>query len=127
QHLAPYLLVTRTQVGMNPQARYRLDVADFEDCLQQARAIKPRGDALAPHTVKLLEQAVGLYSGDFLQGFFVRAGSGFEEWMLREQERLHRLATLALGDLVAYYMERGEHTMGIHYATRLAELEPFDE
>ncbi len=112
---------------MNPQARCRLDVADFEDCLQQARASKSRGDGLAPHAVKLLEQAVGLYSGDFLHGFFVREGSGFEEWMLREQERLHRLATLALGDLVAYYKERGDPAMGIQYATRLAELEPFDE
>jgi len=127
QHMAPYLLVTRAQVGMNPKARYRLDAADFEDYLQQARASKPRGDSLAPHAVKLLEQAVSIYSGDFLQGFFVRESSGFEEWMLREQERLHRLATLALGDLAAYYGERGDYIMGTKYATRLAELDPFDE
>src|SRR5437016_2152709 len=49
QHLAPYLIVTRASVGMNPAAGFRLDVADFEDYLQQARAGKPRGDSLAPH------------------------------------------------------------------------------
>ena len=95
KHLAPYLVITRSPVGMNPQTRYRLDVADFEGRLQQARAIKLRGDGLAPHAIKQLEQGMGLYPGDFLQGFFVREGSGFEEWMLREQERLHSLATLS--------------------------------
>ncbi|HEX9987493.1 MAG TPA: tetratricopeptide repeat protein [Chloroflexia bacterium] len=126
-HLAPYLTITRATVAFNYDSPYWLDVAELERHLEAARAHSSSGDAQSPEAVQELEQAVALYRGPFLQGFYLRDASGFEEWMVMEQERLQRIVTAALQDLVSTYLGRGEYSAGIPHASRLLQMDPLDE
>jgi DNA-binding SARP family transcriptional activator len=71
-----------------------------------------------------LDQAVQLYRGEFLEGFYVRDCAGFEGWQVRERERFHHLAVNALHELAAYFLECGDYPAGIARATRLLALIP---
>ena len=77
--------------------------------------------------VKLLDDAVQLYKGDFLEGFYVRDAPAFEEWVLPERERLRQKMLQALYRLAAHYTARGHYARGIEYTTRLLTLEPWHE
>ncbi|MDQ3931132.1 MAG: SARP family transcriptional regulator, partial [Chloroflexota bacterium] len=126
-HLAPYLIVTRATVAFNYDSPHTLDVAEFERHLDTARSHGATGNEQPTEAVRELEETVALYRGPFLQGFYLRDASGFEEWMLMEQERLQRLVTVALQDLVATYLRRGEYSAGIPHASRLLQMDPLDE
>jgi DNA-binding SARP family transcriptional activator len=67
--LAPHLLITRDSVEFNFDAPYALDVEAFEHKLRAA--VEP-------------------YTGDFLDGVFVRDAPNFEEWMLAQPARRGR-------------------------------------
>ncbi|HEX6049672.1 MAG TPA: BTAD domain-containing putative transcriptional regulator, partial [Gemmatimonadaceae bacterium] len=64
-------------------ARVRCDVRDFEDTLA-------RGE---------LARAVALYTGPFLDGFFLADTLEFERWATRERERLATVYARALESL----------------------------
>jgi DNA-binding SARP family transcriptional activator len=76
-----------------------------------------------------LEQAVGLYQGDFLQGL---PGQGphpspFEEWLARERERLRELALEALAKLIDVQRMAGSPDRALATALRLLALDPLQE
>lgn len=127
QFLAPFFLITRTQVGINPDSTVWLDTAQFEAALETVRKQQTRDGALTPATAGTLEQALALYHGDFLKGFYIRSSPRFEEWVLLEQERLRRLALNALQRLTQFYLEQRDYTHGIKTAARLFEIDPLNE
>ena len=72
------LVADRSFVGLNPAA-FRCDVADFEAAwakVARAASASARRDAL--------DQAMGLYGGDLLPGFY-------DDWVAEERERLAAL------------------------------------
>jgi DNA-binding SARP family transcriptional activator len=120
-----YLEVSRQAIAFNRQASYWLDVELF---LAQA------GETAAEHAsaradITRLEAAVALYSGDFLEGFYVRDAPAFEEWMLAQRARLRELALQGLHTLADHYARQGEagQAKGIDFTTRLLALEPWRE
>ena len=127
QLLAPYLVISRATLAFDTTQPYWLDAEVLEEHLEAAYAGRERGAPLAPAALARLEQATALYVGPFLQGFYVRDSSNFEEWMLREQERLERRVLTALRDLVAAALERRLYQEGITHATRLLQLDPLQE
>ncbi len=112
-----HLLITRREVSFEPHSDDWLDVELFERV------------ALAPDasTVEEVEEAAALYRGDLLQGFYVKEASAFEEWLLRERERLHGLAVGLLRHLLDQRRERGEYDAAIAVARRLLTLDPWLE
>jgi tetratricopeptide (TPR) repeat protein len=78
RHLGEYLLIERHQVGFNTKSDYWLDVQEFEKLVLQGQ------DLHAEERFQTLRQALDLYRGDFLMGFY-------DEWVLAEQERLREL------------------------------------
>src|SRR5207253_2693463 len=127
RQFAANLVVSRDKVAFNPDSPHWLDVAEFEHSLDAAHTRPTRGDELAPAAVRDLERAAALYSGPFLQGFYPRDSSGFEDWMLREQDRLQRLVVGGLHDLATHYMGRGDYSTGIAHAARLLQIDPLRE
>lgn len=71
--------------------------------------------------------AADLYRGEFLEGFWIRAAQGFEEWAGRERARLAALARDALRQTVASARDRCDWPEVRQRAERLAQLDPFDE
>ncbi len=118
QTMGDYLIITRHDVAFNHQADYWFDCAEFENLLAQFEA---DGDT---HT---LQNAIDLYRGDFLAGFHVRNGHGFEEWALPVQERLRWLAATGLRHLIRHQLRQGDYTAVLAQLNRLCILDPFDE
>lgn len=112
--LQPYLLITRQTVAFNHDSDYWLDTAEFE--------------RLAAETsLTNLQQALSLYRGDFLEGFYLRDCRGFEEWSLVERERLQRLAVSGLRLLVEDCAARGRYQTGLELVDRLLQIDNLSE
>jgi predicted ATPase/DNA-binding SARP family transcriptional activator len=125
QSLAPYLAISRQKIGINLEEALWTDVTELEDHL--ASAYKIGAQPPTPAAIAHLEKAAGLYRGRFLEGFYLRDCARFENWMIQEQERLHRLALESLLALAAYFSGIGEYNQGLHYAHRSLELDPLTE
>ena len=118
KQVAPFLLIEPDTVGLDPAVEVWLDVTAFETAVVQG---------LAEDNIALLTQAVALYQGDLLAGFYIKQALTFEEWLLGERERLRELMLPALQRLISQAIKQGEPTTGLEYAHRLLALEPWHE
>ncbi len=115
----PLLLASRQSIQFSRESDAFVDVIAFEQQISDGR----RSAADIGH----LEAAVALYHGRFLEGFSLPGSSEFEEWLLLEQEHLHRLAMEALGRLAVAYEDQGELDRALAFAWRQLELDPWWE
>jgi DNA-binding SARP family transcriptional activator/Tfp pilus assembly protein PilF len=75
-----------------------------------------------------LEEALELYRGDFLAGFFVPdAAPELDEWIAAERARLRAAAAAAAWQLVERDERAGHSAGAAHWARRAAALAPDDE
>lgn len=96
------------ELRLDPQ-RLASDVAGFEESLNRGE----HGDAVA------------LYGGPFLDGFFFEGAPEFERWAERERERLSRLHGTALESLAEESEGSGEFREAAEWWYRLAAHDPF--
>ena len=87
---APNLEIGRQVVAFNRDSNYWLDTEVFESKLEYPTATSITPVEMQDRHVELLDEAVQLYTGDFLEGFYVRDAPAFEEWVLPERERLQQ-------------------------------------
>ncbi|MBN1814216.1 MAG: hypothetical protein JXA14_20425, partial [Anaerolineae bacterium] len=112
----PFLLVSRQTIQFNRASDAWVDVEAFAELLASS----------AP-SLSDLEQAVDLYRGEFLEGFFVGDSVAFEEWALLKREQLGRQVRSALHRLAAMYEQRGEYERALPYVWRQVELDPWQD
>lgn len=74
-----------------------------------------------------LAEAVALYRGDFMSGYFLDDCPEFETWLVREQENWRRQVTELLDRLIAYYARYEQDDQALAYTRRWLELEPWRE
>ncbi|MBC7228305.1 MAG: tetratricopeptide repeat protein [Thermoflexales bacterium] len=110
-----YLLADSTSVQFNPASSFSLDVAEFEEHLAMNRK-EPDERRAADH----LRQAVDLYRGDLLEGFY-------DDWCLEERYRLEALYLDALGRLVSWYESQGHAGAALAYAQKCLAHDPLME
>ncbi len=95
-----FILRRESAYGLNPAAALRVDVDEFEHLMSKAEQT-----AVPEESIRLLREALALYRGDYLSDFL------YEDWTLRERERL-----------------RQAYLHGItHLAGRLADIGDCDE
>ncbi|MEJ2598355.1 MAG: ABC transporter substrate-binding protein [Anaerolineales bacterium] len=124
KELGEYLTITRGFAGINPEAKIWLDAAVLEKGLH---TIQQQGGLISASAAEQVKQLLTLYKGEFLEGFYVSGCRGFEDWLIGERERLHRLVVDALHDLVSYALQIENYKTGIAHATRMLELDPLME
>ncbi len=115
-----YLLTTPTgdgEVGFNIASRYWLDVEEFE---QRARLFITHPDTLSPEKVLELEKTLQLYVGDLLEGMY-------QDWVLRERERLRRIYLDSLICLMHYYHRTHMYDRCLIFGNQILALEPLRE
>ena len=78
------------------------------------------------HAANELEQAVALYRGDLLQGFYISGAPDFERWLDRERARLRELATTGGWTLAERLVASRPHEAA-RLARWVAALEPHDD
>ncbi|MBI4503428.1 MAG: hypothetical protein HY700_20000 [Gemmatimonadetes bacterium] len=97
------------RMRMNPA--FAVDAHQFESAAQQGA----------------LEEALSLYDGEFLAGFYLRESTGFEHWADRHRARLARRHRTARGDFINQCVARGDVPRAIAEARRWVELEPVED
>jgi DNA-binding SARP family transcriptional activator len=91
-------------------ARLDSDVRAFEAALDAGR----------------LEDAIALYEGPFVDGFFLSGSHEFEQWSSAQRDRLQARATAAIEELATRAEESGDAALAVRWRRRLAALLPLD-
>jgi len=107
-HAQAWLDIDPEWVGVNPEAELWLDVAEFEAAFGMVRGVQ--GTDLQPHQVRGLENAVRLYQGDLLEGWY-------QDWCLYERERLQQMWLAILDKLLAYCETHGLYEDGLAHGS----------
>ena len=97
------LELNRQSVRLNSQDT-SIDVISFQ---QKVDAFLTRPSESQSRYLDDLEEAIALYRGDFLAGFYLEGAADFEDWQRLEQEKLHDQAMQALTLLQQHYLEQG--------------------
>jgi len=113
----PYLLTKADAVQFNIEAPYWLDTEKFQVACSRFQVTQP--SSLEPETWNL-KQAVGLYRGDFMAGFY-------DDWAVIERERLREMYLIALSQLLEMCKAREAYGEALRYAQRLATKDPLRE
>jgi DNA-binding SARP family transcriptional activator/predicted ATPase len=121
------VLLTRETIQFNTESDHDLDVHAFLARLRGCHRHDGRRADRCSDCMRRLEEAVTLYRGPFLEGFFVRDSEAFETWMQTTRERLHQKALDTLHRLAGYYERRGEYGQAQAHARRQLELDPWHE
>ncbi len=123
KHLDEYIVADRQTLAFNQARDYWLDIHVFEYDLKRAQKVEDAARRA------ILRDAVGLYRGDFLEGFDLEiAGEPlYDEWVLPERERLRQLVLAALDQLVAICSDQADYETGIKYAQQLLRLDAWRE
>jgi DNA-binding SARP family transcriptional activator len=76
--LGSYLDIDRETIAFKLDSAYGLDVAAFNS------EVEGMADTV---NLEALKQAIALYRGDFLEGFYLQDAPEFEQWVLIERTR----------------------------------------
>jgi DNA-binding SARP family transcriptional activator len=114
-----YLLTTSTgEVGFNWESDHWLDVTAFE--AQAGQILAKPVETLEADEVQRLQNALQLYTGDLLEGFY-------EDWALRERDRQQRLYLNSLAHLMDYYKQHGAIEASLAWGRQILEHDPLRE
>jgi DNA-binding SARP family transcriptional activator len=114
-----YLMTTsRGEVGFNRDSDYGLDVATLEN--HSAKFLSKPVDAVTKGEVLELENALALYTGELLEGFY-------DEWVLTERERLRSLYLGSRAHLMQYYRYHRNYNEGLGCGRKILDLDPLRE
>lgn len=103
---AELLRVTPDWIELNPNANVWLDIDIFERAYVTTRS--GSGGQLLPNERELLQQAINLYEGDLLEGWY-------QDWCIFERERFQSMFLAMADKLVSYAESTGDYAMGVHY------------
>jgi DNA-binding SARP family transcriptional activator len=114
-----YLKNSRSgEIGFNKTSEYWLDVEVFENEIN--RALSCPVQAVQKSHLLDLERALRLYQGDLLEGVY-------EDWALRERERMRALYSRSLFYLSQYHEFCGAYDKAIAYGQQILDLDPIRE
>lgn len=97
-------------VRLNQNSAVWLDVEIFEraSALAQGKA----GHDLDAETKRIVQEAVELYKGDLLEGWY-------QDWCLYERERLQNMYLVMLDKLISYSEAHRDYETGLLYGSRI--------
>jgi DNA-binding SARP family transcriptional activator len=103
------LILGGKTLRLNPSV-IRTDVGEFEGSLERGA----------------VQEAVAMWGGPFLDGFFLRDAPEFERWVEGERHRLARRIRDAYVDLAKAAMVEGARDRSAQWWHRAADLDPLD-
>ena len=116
---SPYLISNHQgDVAFNAQSQHWLDLTEFQ--IQVRRVLDHPAQAVSGADVEACCQALRLYTGDLLEG-------RYDEWAIRQRERIRLMYLSTLAWLVSYYREQGAYDKSLGYARSILEMDPLRE
>jgi DNA-binding SARP family transcriptional activator len=104
------LLVEPEWIQLNAKADLWLDVASLEKAFQLVQKVP--GQELGAEHVQILQNAVQLYQGPLLEGWY-------QDWCLYERERLQSMYLAMLDKLMWYCEAQRDYETGLLYGMRI--------
>lgn len=98
------------ELGIDPRV-LRCDTSDFVGYLQADRS----------------QDALAIYRGDLMDGFFVAGAPAFQDWLDRERAHLRRLAAQAAADVADVHERARNFTSAVCAARRALDHSDLDE
>jgi DNA-binding SARP family transcriptional activator len=121
------LAIDRETAALSQGASLWLDVDVFRQLLAASETHDHPAAQMCRNRLTPLEEAVELYSDDFMAGFTLRDSPVFDEWQFFQREALRGELAGALERLADAHASQGEHERAISYARRWLELDPLAE
>lgn len=101
------LQVESEWIQINPSHNFWLDTAEFESTFNCVKEKQAR--LLSPDDFNAIQNAVALYKGDLLEGWY-------HDWCILERERFQTMYLMLLDKLVQYCEVHLEFDLGLAYA-----------
>ena len=129
KHLAEptALTATRAEIQLHASPQHATDVSRFEQLIKQTEKHDHNDFAICDRCQANLEEALSLYTGPFLSGFYLDENNAFEEWIFVLRERLHVMGLTQMGRLTEAYIATGRLSQAQAWARRQIELDPLQE
>ncbi len=118
-----FITTYQDQCQFNPKANYWLDTEEFEKKLLLARNL----EIDEAQRMGYLTEAVHLYQGDFLDGFFVKGSWEFENWQRIQRERFFQKFTEAVKNLADLLIIRKEYQKAVELYRQALFINPLQE
>jgi len=106
------------EIGFNSESNYWLDTSVLEAGV--SRLLRRPATAIETPDVEQVEDTLRLYTGDFLEG-------NYQDWALRERERLRGLYLNGLARIMRHHDGRGAHEKGLACGEKILALDPLRE
>ena len=104
------LLVEPEWIRLNSEPDFWLDIAVLENAFQLVQKVP--GHKLDAQQAQILQDAVQLYQGPLLEGWY-------QDWCLYERERLQSMYLAMLDKLMGYCEVRRDYETGLLYGMRI--------
>lgn len=108
------LLTSSNSIQLNPQVRLWFDVDIFERTYLLCQGIP--GSKIDATTAQSIHNATALYQGDLLEGWY-------EDWCLRERERLQTMYLAMLDKLMDYHEMHYQFEQGVDCGMRILQYD----
>lgn len=114
-------------VSLPSQEGLWIDVERFQVLLERCKGHGHAADDVCLRCRPLLEEAVALARGEFLEGFSLPDALEFDDWQTLHAARQRGQTAAALKRLVSLLTLAGDLPAALGHAQRLAELDPLDQ
>ncbi|HAJ38472.1 MAG TPA: hypothetical protein DCL15_22615 [Chloroflexi bacterium] len=114
----PFLRTDADWIEFDPACIIWLDIEQLEHAYAATR--QSDGATLTEAQVELLCQAVQLYQGDLLEGWY-------QDWCITARERYQQMYLAMLDKLIAWAEQNGDSMVGIHYCELSLRCDPARE
>src|SRR3954453_16236467 len=114
-------------LAWQPSSDVWVDLHEFQSASNAAQLDRGTHAGDAAQRMQRLEQAAGLYRGDFLDGFSVRDSASYDEWLRLERERWQQRWLNVLEQLIEGYAAAGPWMQALDHARRATIADPLQE
>ncbi|MFN2198387.1 MAG: BTAD domain-containing putative transcriptional regulator [Anaerolineales bacterium] len=116
--LPDILEVSRSSIALAIDHNFRLDLAELQAALQRIGS---------EDFYSAFAAVVGVYRGDFLEGFYGNAGPEFEAWVLEAREHLRVLYLNGLELFTERVITHGDWQKALQLTNQVLSIDPWSE
>ncbi|MCA9979827.1 MAG: AAA family ATPase, partial [Anaerolineales bacterium] len=119
-------LITNEAITFAPAKTYQVDVAEFDQALQDAYRIETADASRSRYVARALRQAIQFYRGEFLADVSIESVP-FQDWVRHHRERLTQCLLTALHQLGEHACLTGAYEQMVAYGQQQLAVEPWRE
>jgi LuxR family maltose regulon positive regulatory protein len=125
--LPGWIEADRETLNLRENNQLWTDVAAFVDLLARVKEHCSPGHEICVECQTVLEEALKLYRGDYLEGLILGDAPQFDDWQFFQRDELRRELGEALGRLTSGRANGGNWEAAINSARRWVSLDPLNE